>query len=75
MYKILYEIQTNGDLVVNVVRTTGSKDETWGRRLFKGADLNEALPCFWEGDIDITPIYLDDRTKAAILSEWAKLEA
>lgn len=57
-----------------VVFTIANGERLWGSCLEKGADLNAPLPCMWEGDEAITPVHLDEETKAAILAKWAELE-
>jgi len=74
-YEISFEVVKGGFVSLVVTRREEERVDSWGGCLEKGADLNAPLPCMWEGDEKITLVYLDDKTKAAILAKWAELEA
>jgi len=71
-YAVSIEFQKCGYVHFDIARMMETSNDLWGGCLEKGADLDAPLPCMWEGDEKITPVYLDDETKAAILAKWAE---
>ena len=73
---IRIEVLKDGFVHVEIDRqffigSTVTPAQTWGIALGPDSDLDEPLPCLWDGDIEQTPILLAEKFPA----EYAYLKA